>query len=96
MFPYMKSSDALDNSTDRQSSPIDSKLLFVPSPTQREELLAEIKRLRAVQLESFARARFGGWTPQEEAEHENIAQRLALLVRELAELDKPCAVRGTH
>jgi hypothetical protein len=55
--------------------------------TKRAELAAEVKKLQAQQLESFATGTFGGWTPEQEAAHEKRSSRLALLVLELDALD---------
>jgi hypothetical protein len=59
----------------------------VSSPTQHAKLLAEIKLLRGQQLESLAKATFGAWTAEEEAEHQERAARLARRVAELEALN---------
>jgi len=55
--------------------------------TQRAELVSKIGQLRKQQLVSLAKNTFGGWTPEEEAAHDNYTSRLALLVLELDALD---------
>jgi hypothetical protein len=58
------------------------------APHTRAELVAEIVKLRRQQLDSAAKAQFGCWTREEEAEHQERANRLELLVRELDNLDE--------
>ena len=57
------------------------------SHTKRHELVAEITQLRKQQLESFADGAFTGWPPEQEATHQERAERLARLVLELEALD---------
>jgi hypothetical protein len=57
-------------------------------PHTRAELVPEIVKLRRQQLDSAAKALFGCWTREEEAEHLERADRLALLVRQLDALDE--------
>jgi len=77
----------LPDSTDRQPSGWLVRFFDVSSPTQHAKLLAEIKLLRGQQLESLAKATFGAWTAEEEAEHQERAARLARRVAELEALN---------
>ena len=53
---------------------------------KRTRLLAEMSVLQKQQLESFDAAAFGGWTAVAKREHDRRADRLDLLLRQLAEL----------
>jgi len=53
------------------------------SDTRRAELTAEIALLQKEHLESFLTARFDGWTPAIAEAHDQRAERLAVLRREL-------------
>jgi hypothetical protein len=57
------------------------------APHTRAELVVEIVKLRKEQLDSAGKALFGCWTREEEAEHQERADHLARLVRELDILD---------
>jgi len=54
---------------------------------KRAELVTEITHLRKQQLESFADGAFRGWPPEQEAAHNERADRLRRLVLELEALD---------
>jgi hypothetical protein len=54
---------------------------------KRAELVTEITHLRKQQLESFADGIFSGWPPEQEAAHDERADRLSRLVLELEALD---------
>ena len=54
---------------------------------ERARVLAEIAILRKQQLESTDSATFFGWTPETKADHEKRADRIKLLVLQLAKLD---------
>ena len=58
------------------------------APHTRAELVAEITELRGLQLESSTDALFGCCTREQEAAHQERADRLARLVRELDTLDE--------
>jgi hypothetical protein len=58
------------------------------TPHTRAEIVAEITELRTQQLEAAADALFGAWTREQEAEHQERADRLARLVLELDTLDE--------
>ncbi len=58
------------------------------APHTRAELVAEIVKLRRQQLDSAAKALFGCWTREEEADHQERADHLARLVLELDALDE--------
>ena len=57
------------------------------STTKRSELVAEIGELQKLQLESFAKATFGGWTREQAIAHEERSHRILVLHRELNALD---------
>jgi len=56
------------------------------SPHNHAELVAEIAELQRLQSEDYADAAFGCLTREQEAAHEERAERLELLFRELATL----------
>ncbi len=58
------------------------------APHTRDELIAEITELRKQQLEAAGDAMFGSWTREQEAAHQERADRLARLVLELDTLDE--------
>jgi len=58
------------------------------APQTRAELLAEITELRRMQSEDQAEATFGCWTREQEVAHQERADRLERLVRELDTLDE--------
>jgi hypothetical protein len=58
------------------------------TPHTRAEIVVEITELRKQQLEDAAEALFGGLTREQEAEHQERAERLARLVLELETLDE--------
>jgi hypothetical protein len=57
------------------------------SKTNRSELVAEIPELHKLQLESFAKATFGGWTREQGIAHEERSHRISVLQCELNALD---------
>lgn len=57
------------------------------SDSKRAKLIAEIAELQRLLLESFASATFGGWTTTQVAAHDERAERLERLVRELDAVD---------
>ena len=59
-----------------------------PAKIKRAELSAELFRLRTQHVAALARALFGGYTPEEEAAHQERVERMAVLVRELQPLDE--------
>jgi len=59
-----------------------------PAKTKHAELASELFKLRELHVASLARALFGGFTPEEEAAHEERVERMAVLVRELQALDE--------
>ena len=59
---------------------------MAPNKT-RVEIEAEIAELHTLQLESTREATFGGWTRKAEEEHQRRADSMAVLYRQLAELD---------
>jgi hypothetical protein len=58
------------------------------TPRTRDEIVAEITELRKQQLEAATDAVFGGLTREQQAEHQERADRVARLIRELDILDK--------
>jgi hypothetical protein len=58
------------------------------TPHTRAELIAEITELRKQQLEADGDALFGAWTGEQEAAHQERADRLARLFLELDTLDQ--------
>lgn len=59
----------------------------MPSDTRRAELIVEITALQREQWESISTASFYGWTPPTAEAHDQRAERLAALRRELNALD---------
>ena len=57
------------------------------SELNRAELIAEIRELQSLQMESKREAVFGGWTRAAEEAHQRRADRLHRLVKELEALD---------
>jgi hypothetical protein len=57
------------------------------SNTKHTELVAEIAELHKLQLESFAKATFGGWTREQAIAHEERSRHISVLQRELNALD---------
>ncbi len=57
------------------------------APRTRDEILAEITELRKQQVDAATDAVFGGLTREQEAAHQERADRLEHLVRELDTLD---------
>ena len=58
------------------------------SDPRRAKLVAEITELRGLQRDSIVTATFGGWTREQEAAHDERADRLERLMRELEALDQ--------
>ena len=58
-----------------------------PAKPKRAELSAELFKLRTQHVAALARALFGGYTPEEEAAHQERVERMAVLVRELQPLE---------
>jgi len=54
----------------------------------REELNAELAKLRKRHYEALVKFTFGGFTPDEEATHQESAQLIASLVQQLEALDE--------
>lgn len=54
---------------------------------KRARLVAEIAQLRRQQLESTENATFFGWTLEARTDHEKRADRIELLLLQLAKLD---------
>lgn len=59
----------------------------MPSDTRRSQLTAEIAALQQEHLESLSTAGFYGWTPATAEAHDQRADHLAALRRELNTLD---------
>ena len=59
---------------------------MAPNP-RRAKLVTDIAELQNLQMESIATATFAGWTREQVAAHDNRADRLERLIRELAVLD---------
>jgi uncharacterized protein YukE len=57
------------------------------SDLKRTELIAEIRELQSLQMESRREAVFGGWTRAAEEAYQRRADRLHRLVKELEALD---------
>jgi hypothetical protein len=57
------------------------------SDLKRTELIAEIRDLQSLQMESRREAVFGGWTRAAEEAHQRRADRLHRLIKELEALD---------
>ena len=49
-----------------------------PAKTKHAELASELFKLRELHVASLARAFFGGFTPEEEAAHEERVERMAV------------------
>jgi hypothetical protein len=58
------------------------------APRTRDVIVAEITELRKQQLEAATEAVFGGLTREQRAEHQERADRVARLIRELDILDE--------
>jgi hypothetical protein len=58
-----------------------------PAKTKREELNTELFKLREQHAASLAKALSGGFSPEEEAAHEERVKRMASLVQQLEALD---------
>ena len=63
------------------------------SDSKRAKLVAEITELRKQQMESMIKATFGGWTRDQMAAHDERAERLRRLTRELEALDETSVKR---
>jgi hypothetical protein len=55
---------------------------------KRPRVVAALGILRKHQIESIENAVFFGWTPEGKADHDERADRIELLVLQLAKLDK--------
>jgi hypothetical protein len=58
------------------------------SSTKRSELVAEIAKLHRLQLDSFAKATFGGWTREQEIAHDERSHGISVLQHELNALPR--------
>jgi hypothetical protein len=58
----------------------------------RSKLITEIAELKKRQLESYRRATFGGWSPEEQAAHDLRAERLTALMLKLDALNRSLTV----
>jgi hypothetical protein len=67
---------------------VDSRRPEMADSPQTGRLVAEISLLRKQQLESIENATFFGWSPEAKADHEKRADRIQLLILQLAKLDK--------
>ena len=57
-------------------------------PSKTAGLAAELSLLRKQQLGSIENAIFCGWTPEAKADHEKRADRIELLMLQLAKFDE--------
>ena len=65
-----------------------------PAKTERAALASELFKLREQHVASLAKALFGGFSPEEEAAHEERVKRMASLVQQLEALDAGMAPRN--
>ena len=60
----------------------------MPDSPKTAEQVAEMSLLRKQQLGSIENATFIGWTPEAKSDHEKRADRIELLILQLAKFDK--------